>query len=1628
MNIKKINLIFIFLVFYSSIIAQPFGNEWINFSQQYFRLSVYETGIYRITSSELEEAGVPTGSFNPQNIQIFYKGEEQHIYIKGEDLGLIEYIEFFAEKNNGWFDAGVYKTPENQTNPYYSLFNDTSSYFLTWNSSFNNLRLVIETDTNFEQYNSPLYCIKDTLVQYTNKFYSGVTEPEYTTGEGWFDNLSLSLGGSLIKIISTPNAFSSGPQTEITTAVAGYSSYRHHLNISLDNNIYVDTIYEGKISVKLFFNISSNLLSSSNNFKFSSINDIAILTDYSTVSYILIKYPHTWQFEDKNNFLFTIPESTGEKIKLEITDFNDDGNPPVFYDMTNGKRIKTVLFDNKIKTLITNSYNKINCFICSENAVKKISNIYPVSLTDFSEQANSYIIISHPILWDKATEYKEYRDAFLVNIEELYNQFAFGIQKHPLAIKNFINYIINTWENIPENLLLIGKSINAEAYRKNETNYANTLIPSIGNPPCDNLLTAGLNGTFFEPAIPTGRIAAKNNDEVYLYLNKVKEFENNEPATWMKNILHFGGGSNINEQNKFANFLRAYENTIEGLNFGGIVSTFLKNSSSPIQITQSDSIRNLINSGSSLMTFFGHSSTSGFDQNIDEPSSFYNNGKYPFLFANSCYSGNIHLPEANSTSEKWVLIANKGTIGFFASVYQGYEAELNGYADEFYKNLSLKNYGESIGKIIQQTSKTYQQDQLDNILIKNTCLEFTLHGDPAIVLNSFELPDLTIDQSGIFFTPKNITSEIDSFNLNIIITNIGKAFTDSFTVEINRIYPDGTNDFYNTLHTGCLFKDTFNIKIPTDRIKGAGSNQISIYIDASSQVDELSELNNQNTFTFYISSSDLIPVYPYNFAIVPNSSITLKASTGDPFIQNQQSVFEIDTTNTFDSPFKKSTTITHSGGVIEWAPVINPEQNTTYFWRVSKLPETNGNYNWLESSFTYIPQKTGWSQSHFYQFKNNNYNFIDHNTEDKKFEFITTPKELSCHNIGSPNVVQNLYIEYDIDGNGDYGICNNVNSMVVVIIDSLTLIPWESDMADYGHYDYPKCHSRNRPDKYFIFLANTEGLQNMKTFIENIVPAGNYILVYSCGSVLFQNWDENIIAGFEELGASQIRTVPNNYPYIFFVKKAYPSTVKEVIGISETDEIDLFVDLISNFFYGEISSPIIGPSKNWETLSWNSHSVDPFTTDSIKLKIIGLTNETDEEILIDNIPAESSEVDISGIDANTYPFLKLNFFTLDSVYKTPAQLDNWQIVFDCAGETAINPSQNFYFYKDTLEEGDEMLLSTAFENISDFDMDSLIVSYSIQDRNNTITPISIKKLDSIRAGEILIDTITFLTNNHTGLNYLWIEANPINLESYYQPEQYHFNNIGNKSFYVKKDKTNPLLDITFDGIHILDGEIISAKPEIVIQLKDENKFLALNDTSVFGVYLKSYNGEEKKINFTDNSGNEILTWIPAEIPDNSCKIIYNPVFNEDGTYQLRVQAKDVSNNESGDYDYKISFQIINESTITEILNYPNPFSTSTRFVFTLTGSEIPTDIRIQILTVTGRLVKVISLDELGTVRIGKNITEYAWDGTDMYGDKLANGVYFYRVITSINGQNIKKLITGSEKYFKKGFGKMYIMR
>src|ERR1035437_1582901 len=147
-------LLYYFLLLSLPLFSQQYGNEWINPAQKYYKVTVLSKGIHRLTFTDLFNAGVPSG-LDPVYLQLFHNGEEQYIYISGAADRLFngnDYIEFYGEPNNGWLDTMFYYNSNQQVNPNYSMVNDSSAYFLTWNSSGVTKRLITENDASFNSY------------------------------------------------------------------------------------------------------------------------------------------------------------------------------------------------------------------------------------------------------------------------------------------------------------------------------------------------------------------------------------------------------------------------------------------------------------------------------------------------------------------------------------------------------------------------------------------------------------------------------------------------------------------------------------------------------------------------------------------------------------------------------------------------------------------------------------------------------------------------------------------------------------------------------------------------------------------------------------------------------------------------------------------------------------------------------------------------------------------------------------------------------------------------------------------------------------------------------------------------------------------------------------------------------------------------------------------------------------------------------------------------------------------------------------------------------------------------------------------------------------------------------------
>ncbi len=114
---------------------------------------------------------------------------------------------------------------------------------------------------------------------------------------------------------------------------------------------------------------------------------------------------------------------------------------------------------------------------------------------------------------------------------------------------------------------------------------------------------------------------------------------------------------------------------------------------------------------------------------------------------------------------------------------------------------------------------------------------------------------------------------------------------------------------------------------------------------------------------------------------------------------------------------------------------------------------------------------------------------------------------------------------------------------------------------------------------------------------------------------------------------------------------------------------------------------------------------------------------------------------------------------------------------------------------------------------------------------------------------------------------------------------------------------------------------------------------------------------------------------------------------EAGPHTLKIKAWDVLNNSN---EAVLDFTVAKDEALelSHVLNYPNPFTTSTNFWFEHNKPGQPLQVQLQIMTITGRTVKTFSRT---ITTEGNRSAEIQWDGEDDYGNKLGRGVYLYKL-------------------------------
>ena len=709
-----------------------------------FKLSVKEDGIYKVTFDELLKAGFPVRQINPLYLHLYNKGKEVPIYVKGEkDLTFDEgdYLEFWGEQNKKTFlkqYPDMYSDPFSETNVYWLVYTERKGLRLAEESGGITTRpnqLVISPfsfrDTlHFEENNS---------FQRFGRTYSLVNRPSYEFDHYFYDrgvNAPASVGYDFY----LPNPSDYGSEVTVWAMFRGRSYFDAENNPLKGHKVAVKLRGKNNVArlvgevnpedgwrdqeMRMISNADSALKIEQSILK-NGTNRLEVdmfqtgVTDIVSLNWFEVSYAHLYR-ADKNYLKFHVDRDffDGRYVKLgDKIQFNIDGFSKKNIDVYKLGISKIINVDIKpVQDEKTNTFSyglsfqdeivdpSVKYVALTDDRKKSVTAIERYRPWDEENPQKSlltttnkadYLIITHDLLSKECLTLKQMKEAEgyhvqIVTVRDIYNLFNYGI-KSPLAIKDFIRYVYENWDqSAPLQYVVLVGDASSNYYSQND------LVPTIfyetvkyGAAESDYQY-ALLEGNDYLPEVIVSRIPASTVYELKNYLDKLAHYYQEPPGDWMNRTLFLSGYDGTKEYltNKpvfRTQSLRLINYRLPQAFFAEQINSIKNEQRDPDpHFGNSRDVIDYFDQGLSFVNFVGHGGGAIWADaglmGIEEADQLNNGYKLPFIASLTCFTGSFANVGRYSLGEKLILDAQKGAIEFLGSsgvgwIYNDYAIE-----------------------------------------------------------------------------------------------------------------------------------------------------------------------------------------------------------------------------------------------------------------------------------------------------------------------------------------------------------------------------------------------------------------------------------------------------------------------------------------------------------------------------------------------------------------------------------------------------------------------------------------------------------------------------------------------------------------------------------------------------------------------------------------------------------------------------------------------------------------------------------------------------------------------------------------------------------------------------------------
>lgn len=775
---RKTILYMLFVIIGLNIYAQRiYKDNSVLASGNWFKISVKETGIYKIDIPFLNSLGVNTQNLSSSALRIFGNGgsmlPEANADIPKDDLdenalmvidggdGIFngsDYLLFYANGPDQWTKDSINKRFSHQQN----IYSDKSFYFLT----------VVGTGKRIQTLTNN-FSTNITITNFSERYFHELDTVNFlASGKEWYGEELSSLPGRLLSRsfdFTIPNLSTGTQATLITNCIARSVGASSRFDVKINNQPLqqINILPTGNSQYDLFAqqttafastNISQNTISVNYSFVPASFNAQGWLNwfEFFTRRNLSMNGINQLSFRDwvsvaDNNIGEFIISNTSSAV--QVWDITSPANPVNLQGNFSNGNFRFVNTCNKLREYIC--FNGAEFFKPGTEGRINNQDLHTTSPTD-------YLIITHSLLISQADRLATFHQqknnlrVKVISADKIFNEFSSG-SPDPTAIRDFIKMYYDKYRNQPANrikyVLLFGDaSYDYKDRLSNNTNFVpayqsvSTLDPLATYTSDDFFgflddnedINSGLVTNILDIGI--GRVPAKNPEEAKNFVDKVLAYYDKKSfGPWRNNITVIADDE---DQNLHFQDTELFSSTI--LNIDSILNlnkiyldayTQQTGSGGSKYPQANDAINNAVYNGTLIWNYSGHG---GFRRLAEEVildqeiiNNWNNSNRLPLFITATCDFAPFDNPQINSIGENLLLRPNTGGIALMTTTRLVFSFS-NRLINNNYLSTALlpdaSNKFKTLGEAMMAAKNITYQTSGD--IINNR--KFTLLGDPAM--------------------------------------------------------------------------------------------------------------------------------------------------------------------------------------------------------------------------------------------------------------------------------------------------------------------------------------------------------------------------------------------------------------------------------------------------------------------------------------------------------------------------------------------------------------------------------------------------------------------------------------------------------------------------------------------------------------------------------------------------------------------------------------------------------------------------------------------------------------------------------------------------------------------------------